>query len=182
MGAREAKKATISSNEHPYFTNADPRPYEQPTSSIWAGQTSPFEDVAGLTEQVKKNIDDPQGSAAVESYLRREPDIEPIADEIFEIIELASRDISAVGAQYKLLGSVSRITGNLVVVERLVALEASVGDVVEIRRTPQLGQEVPVALGTILEVTERRVVVSVDQIYQLDIPPNISDVVYLEQE
>jgi len=141
-----------------------------------------FEDVTGLTEQVKKNIDDPQGSAAVESYLRREPDIESIANEIFEIVELASRDISATEVEYKLLGSVSRVTGNLVVVERLVALEPSIGDNVEIRRTPQLGQEVPVALGVVLEVTDRRIVVSVDQIYQLDLPPNVSDVVYLAQE
>jgi hypothetical protein len=41
-GARDEKNATISSNEHPYFTNADPIPYEQPTSSIWTGQASPL--------------------------------------------------------------------------------------------------------------------------------------------
>jgi chromosome segregation ATPase len=141
-----------------------------------------FDDIAGLTEQVKKNINDPSGSAAVESYLRREPDIETIANEIFEIIELASRDLSAPEVEYRLLGSVSRTTGNLVVVERLVALEPLVGNVVEIRRTPELGQEVPVALGTVIEVTERRVVVSVDQIYQLDSQPEVADIVYLAEE
>lgn len=141
-----------------------------------------FADVEGLTEQVKKNLDDPQGSAAVESYLRREPDIRDVADEIFEIIELSARSISAPEVEYRLLGSVSRVTGNLVVVERLVALESEVGDRVEIRRTPELGQEVPVGLGTIIEVTDRRVVVSVDEIYQLDSEPELADVVYQAEE
>jgi len=141
-----------------------------------------IDDVGGLADQVKRNIDDPQGSVAVKSYLSREPDMDSIAQDFFEIIELASRDISAPEVDYKLLGSVSRITGTLVVVERLVALEPDVGDEVEIRRTPELGQEVPVALGTILEVNERRVLVSIDQIYLADVEPAIADVVYVAQQ
>lgn len=145
-------------------------------------RTGTIDDVSGLTDQVKRNIDDAQGSVAVQSYLNREPDIQELADDIFEIIELASRDISAPEVDYRLLGSVSRITGTLIVVERLVALEPGVGDEVEIRRTPELGQEVPVALGTILEVNERRVLVSIDQIYLADVEPVIADVVYVAQE
>jgi chromosome segregation ATPase len=145
-------------------------------------RTATLKAVTGLTDQVKRNIDDAQGSVAVQSYLTREPDVRDIANDLFEIIELASRDLSAPEIDYRLLGSISRVTGNLVVVERLVALESSVGDVVEIRRNRELGQQVPVGLGTILEVSERRVLVSVDEIYLIDVEPALADVVYVAQE
>lgn len=145
-------------------------------------RTVAYQSVAGLADLVQRNIDSPQDSAAVESYLTRFPELAAVADEIFEIVELATRDISAPEIEYKLLGSVSRVTGNLIVVERLVALPTEVGDVIEIRRTPQLGQEIPIAKATVLEVTERRVLVSVGEIYQISEEPDNGDLVYVAQD
>lgn len=65
--------------------------------------------------------------------------------------------------------------------ERLVALPTEVGDVIEIRRTPELGQEIPIATATVLEVTERRVLVSVGEIYQISDEPDNGDLVYVAQ-
>jgi hypothetical protein len=67
-------------------------------------------------------------------------------------------------------------------VERLVALQPEVADTIEIRRAPTLGQEIPIASGTILEVTDRRVVVSIDEIYELDQPPATRDLAYIAAE
>ena len=139
-------------------------------------------DVVGLTTQVQQNIGEPRESIGVQSYLNREPELRPVADELFEIVELSARAISAPDIEYRLLGSVSRVTGNLLVVERLVALAAELGDTIEVRRAPTLGQEVAIATGTILEVTDQRVVVSVSEIYELDTPPATRDLVYLAQE
>ncbi|MFW5689206.1 MAG: hypothetical protein ACOC1U_06525 [Spirochaetota bacterium] len=151
-------------------------------SAAGATREETLDNVTELADQVQQNIAAPRESIAVQSYLNREPDLRPVADELFEIVELSARAISAPEVEYRLLGSVSRVTGNLVVVERLVQLEAEVGDTVEVRRAPNLGQEVAIASGTILEVTDRRVVVSVDEIFELETPPATRDLVYIAQE
>ncbi len=153
---------------------------ESTTTGVARART--LTNVIGLATQVQQNIAQPRESISVQSYLRREPELRPVADELFEIVELSARAISAPEIEYKLLGSVSRVTGNLIVVERLVALAAEIGDTVEIRRAPTLGQEVAIATGTILEVTDQRVVVSVTEIYELDSSPATRDLVYLAQE
>ncbi|MFW6248068.1 MAG: hypothetical protein ACOC3H_03000 [bacterium] len=145
-------------------------------------RASTLEDVVALATEVQQNIDGPREAVSVQTYLRRQPELREVASELFELVELSRRSISAPEIEYRLLGSVSRVTGNLVVVERLVALEPEVGDGVEIRRAPTLGQEVPIALGTILEVTNRRVVVSVDEIYELAQSPATRDLVYIAVE
>ncbi len=147
-----------------------------------ASRTTALDDVSGLATQVQQNIDRPRESISVQSYLRRHPDLRDVATGMFEIVELSTRAISAPEIEYRLLGSVSRITGNLVVVERLVALSAETGDTIEIRRAPTLGQEVPIASGTVFEVTDRRIVVSVNDVYQPDTPPSTRDLAYIAVE
>ena len=141
-----------------------------------------FTDVVDLATQVQQNIDAPADAASVQSFLRREPDIAGVADELFEIVELSARAISAPEIEYQLLGSISRVASDLVIVERLVALEAEVGDSIQIRRAEGLGEEIPVANGTILEVTDRRVVTRIDEILELDQIPENRDLVYIAQE
>ena len=147
-----------------------------------SSRTDAFDDVVSLARAVQQNTDAPRSSATVKSLVNRNPDMTDVADEIFEIVELASRSISAPELEYRLLGSVSRVTGNLIVVERLVALDVQVGDQVEMRRSPQLGQETPIASGSVLEVTDRRVVVSIVETYDLNVLPTTQDLVYLGQE
>ncbi len=147
-----------------------------------ASRAEALAEVRGLATQVQQNIDRPRESISVQSYLRRHPDLRDVATGMFEIVELSARAISAPEIEYRLLGSVSRITGNLVVVERLVALSAEVGDTIEIRRAPTLGQEVQIASGTVLEVTDRRIVVNVTQVYQPDAPPSSRDLAYIAVE
>lgn len=141
-----------------------------------------IDNVIALATEVQQNIQAPRESIAVQSYVRREPELRELADELFEIVELSARAISAPEVEYKLLGSVSRVTGNLVVVERLVTIDAEVGDAAEIRRAPSLGQEVPIGTATILEIAERRVVVSIDEVYDIDMQPAARDLVYIAQE
>ncbi len=138
--------------------------------------------VVTLAGEIQENIDAPREAASVQSYLRREPDLQNVAAELFEIVALANRQISAPEVDYRLLGSVSRITGNLIVVERLVTTPTEVGTSVELRRTPSLGQETPIGRGVVLEVSEERVLVSVEEIYDLDQPPQPRDIVYIRQE
>lgn len=154
------------------------------TASATTGEVriGTIDDIVNLATEIQQNIARPRDAVSVQSYLAREPDLEPVANELFEIVELSARAISAPEIEYRLLGSVSRITGNLVVVERLVALEPEVGERVEIRRTPTLGEEIAIGLGTILEVTDRRVVVSIDETYRLDAPPAVRDLVYIAVE
>ncbi|MFW5826283.1 MAG: hypothetical protein ACOCVO_01860 [bacterium] len=153
---------------------------EEEARATIRGET--IDSVIDLATEVQQNIGAPRESIAVQSYVRREPELRGVADELFEIVELSARAISAPEVEYRLLGSVSRVTGNLVVVERLVTIDAEVGDTAEIRRTPSLGQEVPIGTATILEIAERRVVVSVDEIYEIDTQPAARDLVYLAQE
>ena len=155
------------------------RPKEEARATI-RGET--IDNVIALATEVQQNIEAPRESISVQSYVRREPELREVADELFEIVELSARAISAPEVEYKLLGSVSRVTGNLVVVERLVTIDAEVGDAIEIRRAPSLGQEVPIGTATILEITDRRVVVSIDEVYEVDTQPAARDLVYLAQE
>jgi chromosome segregation ATPase len=141
-----------------------------------------IDNVLSLVDEVQENIEDPRDASTVQSYLRREPDLQDVGTGLFEIVELASRQISAPEIEYRLLGSVSRVTGNLIVVERLVTTPTEVGTRVELRRTPSLGQEIPIAQGTVLEVSEDRILVGVEEIYDLEQPPRLRDVVYLEQQ
>ncbi|MFP4376147.1 MAG: hypothetical protein ACLFP4_03800 [Spirochaetales bacterium] len=144
-------------------------------------RTRALDDVEEFTNEVQRNITQPRVAPAVQSYLRRAPDLRDIADEIFETVELSARALEAAEAEYLLLGSVARVTGNLIVVERLVRTPTEVGDRIEIRRTPELGQEVPIAAGVVLEVAQDRIVVSIDDIYELDRGPALRDIVYVAQ-
>ena len=153
---------------------------EEEARATIRGET--IDNVIALATEVQQNIEAPRDSISVQSYVRREPELREVADELFEIVELSARAISAPEVEYKLLGSVSRVTGNLVVVERLVTIDAEVGDAIEIRRAPSLGQEVPIGTATILEVTDRRVVASIDETYEVDTQPAARDLVYLAQE
>ena len=170
----------------PEFTTSIERAHRaivQEAESQTGGQAraEAISNVISLAEEVQENIDDPRRASSVQSYLRREPDLQGVGTELFEIVELASRQISAPEVEYRLLGSVSRVTGNLIVVERLVTTPTEVGTAVELRRTPSLGQEIPIGQGRVLEVSEERVLVSVEEIFDLELPPRPRDVVYLEQ-
>jgi chromosome segregation ATPase len=150
-------------------------------TTLGTAREDALSDVVTLAQAIQQNTDDPRGSATVQSLLTRDADLEPVADEMFEIVELSWRAISAQESETSLLGSVSRVARSQIVVERLVDLDVEVGDTVEIRRSLELGQEIPIASGTILEVTDRRVVTSIDEIYQLDKAPEAQDLVYVAQ-
>ena len=145
-------------------------------------RTDALDDVVTLARAIQQNTDEPRESATVRSLLTRNDDLEDVANAMFEIVELSSRATSAPEVQYQLLGSVSRVEANRLVVERLVDLDVNVGDTVEMRRSPELGQEVPIAQGTVLQVTDRRVVVSIVELYRIDLPPSTQDLVYVETE
>lgn len=152
-----------------------------------AGRTEAAEDLAAFTRFVQERVDEAEESAEIDSRIaaleQESNDLAEAAREIRELVALASRGISAApSVSYRLLGSVSRVVGDRLVVERLVALELSAGDRVEIRRSPGLGQEIAIAGGEITDVEERRVLISTDQLFTDQTTPQERDLVYIVVE
>lgn len=144
-----------------------------------------LEDVVSFTTFMQERVDEADDSAEIDRRVARldedDPGLARAAQEIRELVALANRGISAApSTSYRLLGSVSRVlSGDQLVVERLVALEAQVGDQVQIRRSQGLGEETTIATGTITETDERRVLVRIDEVDAASATPTERDLVYV---
>jgi hypothetical protein len=123
---------------------------------------------------------DLSGHPELESALAREPEFRRVVADIEALLVRGAEEPALAAAIVRLLGTVSRVLPDQVVIEPLVKVTAEPGAPILIRRSV-LGREISIARGVIERVTSDRITASIRQIFQADRPPAEQDTVYLTQ-
>lgn len=77
-----------------------------------------------------------------------------------------------------LFGVLSSISGDRLTIEPLVEIQAKQGSYILIKRRKATGEKVDVALATIIDIAEGRIIVGIEHLYDDDLRPKISDLAF----
>lgn len=114
----------------------------------------------------------------VQSALEREPQFRRVVADIEALLTRGGEEEALTAAIVRLLGTVSRVLPDQVVIEPLVKVRAEAGAAILIRRNV-LGREVSIARGTIDSVSSDRITATIKQVFQAGQLPAEQDTVYL---
>jgi chromosome segregation ATPase len=114
----------------------------------------------------------------VQNALDREPQFRRVVADIEALLARGGEEEAMTAAIVRLLGTVSRVLPDQVVIEPLVKVRAEAGTAILIRRNV-LGREVSIARGTIDSVLSDRIIARITQIFQAGQLPAEQDTVYL---
>ncbi|MBN2048826.1 MAG: hypothetical protein JW760_00155 [Spirochaetales bacterium] len=144
------------------------------------GRTEAFGDIRLFTDYLSGNA--PRAAEEIQRLAAAEP---AYGDTVGEIQRLAEGSFlpgtgteSALPRQSRFIGTISYILDERIVIERLIAFEASVGDTLTIKRKLPGGKDEVLAEGVISYITPQKVEAIIETV-RGDRSPQVMDLVYL---
>jgi hypothetical protein len=114
----------------------------------------------------------------VEEISRREATFKSLVDSIQALSERGSIEETVSTSNYELYGTIISAYGNKIIAEPITGSQATESQFVEIRSTGLLGGD-SLALGAVIDVGEKRVIIEVTTQYEGKRAPSFGDAVYL---
>ena len=143
--------------------------------AVRQGREAALEDVVRVIEDVKRS-----SAGTAEKPAEKIPYSEVETDALPENVVSAIRSLTETGPD-RIIGTVSLVSQDQIVIEKLTEAEVRIGANAEVRRVSGSGVLIPIAGCTISQVSGDRIMARVDRIYSKGFGPDIMDRIYIKR-